>query len=176
MFCAPQPKIQRRPRTSVGAERKNNEKATNNKCPGRFCAPLQIHTSPFVQIPYKLLALEHAASRLRPSKRWAVTETSLNVKDRYRLGEMAMVCKECFNEYASRQVSRDELRKTMTNDVFKGITFKKASKKRCKEEKTKMQKNKIRHSTNKKSSEETLVTCKKDLCLFCCKSVQSCEC
>ena len=57
----------------------------SQKCVGRFCDPLAVHDSPFVQMPYKLLALEHAASRLRPSKRWAVTEASVDVKDRYRL-------------------------------------------------------------------------------------------
>ena len=68
-----------------------------------------------------------------------------------------MVCKECFNEYASRQVSRDELRKTMTNDVFKGMTFKKPQRNDVKKRRKKCRKIKFGIPRIKKAARRLLL-------------------
>ena len=178
--CALPAEPQRRPRTSVGAERKSSRKGGKKNCPGRFCSPQQIHGAPFLQMPYKLLALEHAASRLRPSKRWAVTETSVNVSDRYRLGDMAMVCKGCFHEYASRQIAREELRKSITIDVFKNVAFKKLPQGQNKKQKGKAQKRSMARDPKDGGfggpSAPAADNDAEDTCLFCCQSVGKCEC
>ena len=116
----------RRPRTTNGAivhdgiqQLLNSSLSTEKSCPGRFCDPddLNLHKR-FVQMPFKILAFEHCASRLRPSKRWAVTEASISVEDRYRLNDTVYVCNECHNEYTNREVARRELKKSHLNNIF----------------------------------------------------------
>merc|ERR1711991_642808 len=96
-----------------------NSDPNRKKCPGRFCDPYDLnHQERFVQMPYKILAFEHCASRLRPSKRWAVTEASISVEDRYRLNETVYVCTKCHNEYTNREIARRELKKTHLHNIF----------------------------------------------------------
>ena len=95
-----------------------NSDPNMKKCPGRFCDPYDINLqNRFVQMPYKILAFEHCASRLRPSKRWTVTEASISVEDRYRLNDVVYVCGVCHNEYTNREISRRDQKKTHLADV-----------------------------------------------------------
>jgi hypothetical protein len=118
--------LRRRPRTTNGAishdgihDMLHPVATKKTSCLGRFCDPddLNLHKR-FVQMPYKVLAFEHCASRLRPSKRWAVTEASVSVEDRYRLNETVYVCSKCHNEYTNREIARRELKKTHLNNIF----------------------------------------------------------
>ena len=120
----------RRPRTTNagvvldGIHQMLNSDPNRKKCPGRFCDPYDLnHQERFVQMPYKILAFERCASRLRPSKRWTVTEASISVEDRYRLNDVVYVCGVCHNEYTNREISRRDQKKTHLADVTDGDTI-----------------------------------------------------
>ena len=121
--------VRRRPRTTNagivpdGIQQMLNSDPNVKKCPGRFCDPYDLHgQKQYVQMPYKILAFEHCASRLRPSKRWTVTEASISVEDRYRLNDTVYVCDVCHNEYTNPEVSvvtkRTHLEDATDDDKF----------------------------------------------------------